>query len=535
MEEKEEIKEEITQEKNEVTSKEEKTIKNKGKKKIIFIICIIILLLIAGGLFYLITNDTEKLPPLPKPEITSGARGELGIDKNINESTIDKYLGRSDSVYRDMRMLEDPSKYEKIGGDRFLSGYIKGFEVIPLPYIIPVEGLPEEVGDTYIGDTLFHIEDGKYIANYDESLKIIEKIFPKDKVIFLMCGGGGYAGMTKNFLVSLGWDENKIYNIGGHWYYKGKNNIKVPKNEDGSYNFKNVPYHKINFKKLTKSTNYKIPNYRVNEVKISTDKIEIEEGSSFKLNAIVLPNEAANKELKWKSNDENIATVDSEGLVKAIKVGETTITVTTVDKNREANCKVTIKKKPEPAKLKLDNISSYINEFYSFDTDSIEKEFKSLTQRDDGELKDEYVYINEVGNRVPNDSWTSEYKKYQAKVEDVINKRINIVNKMADNKNTFIFLIHTESCDEREYSVIDGAEKILKEQGYENSYLRLGENYYTGDQIFYQSKLFNDNVYGGSIVIIKDGSLFTIVDQDRDSIKNEEETINWLSKYIDLK
>ena len=29
-----------------------------------------------------------------------------------------------------------------------------------------------------------------------------------------MCGGGGYAGMTKKLLVSLGWDENKIYNVG---------------------------------------------------------------------------------------------------------------------------------------------------------------------------------------------------------------------------------------------------------------------------------------------------------------------------------
>ena len=514
---------------------ENKKVQKKSKKKIIIIISIIIFLLLTALIAVYVTLNLNNLRPLPKPEITSGSRGELGIDKNINESTIDKYLFRKDSVYRDMRMLEDPSKYENIGGDRFLSGYIKGFEVIPLPYIIPVEGLPEEVGDTYIGETLFHIEDGKYIANYDESMKIIEEIFPKDKVIFLMCGGGGYAGMTKNFLVSLGYDENKIYNVGGHWYYKGKYNIKVPKNADGSYNFKNVPYHKINFKKLNKSTNYKTPNYRVNEVKLSADKIEIEEGSSFKLSAIVLPNEAANKEVKWTSEDESIAAVDSQGQVKAIKVGETTIKVITVDKNREATCKVTIKKKPEPAKLKLDNISSYINEFYSFDTDSINKEFNNLTRREDGELKDEYVYINELGNRIPNASWGIEYNKYQTKIEDIINKRINIVNKMADNKKTFIFLIHTESCDTRDYSVIDGAEKILKEHGYENSYLRLGEDSSAGDQIFYQSKLFNDNVYGGSIVIIKDGSLFTIVDQDRDSIKNDEETNNWLSKYIDLK
>ena len=99
-------------------------------------------------------EQKEKLKELPKPEVTGGSRGELGIDKNINESTIDEYLNRPDAVYRDMRMLEDPATYENIGGDRFLSGYIEGFEVVPLPYIIPVTGLPGEVGKTYEGNEM---------------------------------------------------------------------------------------------------------------------------------------------------------------------------------------------------------------------------------------------------------------------------------------------------------------------------------------------------------------------------------------------
>ena len=33
--------------------------------------------------------------------------------------------------------------------------------------------------------------------------------------------------MTKSFLVSLGWDPDKIYNVGGYWYYDGKNNVEV--------------------------------------------------------------------------------------------------------------------------------------------------------------------------------------------------------------------------------------------------------------------------------------------------------------------
>ena len=57
---------------------------------------------------------------------------------------------------------------------------------------------------------MFRLEDGKYVANYKESMEILEYIFPKDKIIFIMCGAGGYANFTKQMLVSLGWDKSKM-------------------------------------------------------------------------------------------------------------------------------------------------------------------------------------------------------------------------------------------------------------------------------------------------------------------------------------
>ena len=217
------------------------------------------MLLILVSSFCLVGCKEEKVNEvvLPKPEITDGIRGEqFGIDKNINETTIDNYLGLDNVVYMDMRMLKDPGNYEAIGGDSYLSGFIKGFDVMPFPYLVNVSGLPEEVGDTYTGKTLFtYSEEKGYVANYEESLEILEYYFPKDKSIFLMCGGGGYAGMTKAMLVALGWDANKIYNIGGYWYYEGKNNIsvkKVGKVDKVSYDFWKVNYHDIDFKDLHK-------------------------------------------------------------------------------------------------------------------------------------------------------------------------------------------------------------------------------------------------------------------------------------------
>lgn len=224
------------------------------KKNLKYVLLAILLLSLGLNIYNLVNRKTSKVSELPKPELSEGLRGTFGIDKNINETTIDNYLNRSDSVYRDMRMLKDPGNYEAIGGDSYLSGFIKGFEVVPYPYIVNVTGLPEEVGKTYEGKTLFTLKDGKYIANYNESLSILEYLFPKDKNIFLMCGAGGYAGSTKEMLVALGWDENKIYNIGGYWYYNGNNNVEVKRttNNKTYYDFYKINYHNIDFTNLTK-------------------------------------------------------------------------------------------------------------------------------------------------------------------------------------------------------------------------------------------------------------------------------------------
>ena len=224
------------------------------KNKLIYVLLTIILLSIGLNIYILVNRKTSKVTNLPKPELSEGLRGTFGIDKNINEKTIDNYLNRPDTVYRDMRMLKDPGNYEAIGGDSYLSGFIKGFEVVPYPYLVNVTSLPEEVGKTYEGNTLFTLKDGKYIANYNESLSILEYLFPKDKNIFLMCGAGGYAGSTKEMLVALGWDENKIYNIGGYWYYNGNNNVEVKRttNNKTYYDFYKINYHNIDFTNLTK-------------------------------------------------------------------------------------------------------------------------------------------------------------------------------------------------------------------------------------------------------------------------------------------
>ena len=83
----------------------------------------------------------------------------------------------------------------------------------------------------------------------------------------------------------------------------------------------------------------------VQSVSLDRSKRTLKKGKSFKLKATILPTNATNKKVTWKSSNKKIATVSSKGVVKGIKPGKATITVTTKDGKKKAKCKVTVKKK----------------------------------------------------------------------------------------------------------------------------------------------------------------------------------------------
>ena len=506
------------------------------KRKIIITIIVIgsIALMLTGLILYKISpagsyhlKPEKELRQLPKPELAGGSRGEMGIDKNVNEETIDEYLDREDSVYRDMRMLEDPANYEAIGGDRFLSGYIKGFEVVPLPYIIPVTGLPSEVGETYKGETLFDYVDGKYIANYQESYDIIKELFPHDKVIFLMCGGGGYAGMMKNFLITLGWDADKIYNIGGYWYYNGKNDVRVKKLASGEYDFSKVPYHKIEFSKLTKIEKPEEKQTSVEEVKISTSSITLEKDTSFKLSAVVLPNEAINKSISWSSSNEAVATVEW-GVVVAKGEGTATITVTTEDGNKTATCEVTVTAPTPVERIILDDISAEVQQYNQNDPDVLYNEYMNLINDSEGNLKEEYKTYTPEGYYTGNELQREEYRKYEERANAAIQLRTGILNNLIENKKSFIIIQDAASCQKKDFSLILTAQEILKNNNYQYLFLTSRED------TFSKSKIYFDNFMFGNIVIVKNGEVYGYTDPFVYSFNSENEVKAWLNKYIEI-
>ena len=181
--------------------------------------------------------SAQSLPSIPPaaPDPDSA----FGVDLNINMSTIDQYLGRDDVFYVDARMMIDPADFPAVGGENRMRKLLRGFKVVSYPYLATLPPLPLE--GTYKGDSLISLsfdEQGRIAScdfNYEESLLVIDDLFPKDKCIFIACGAGGYASFTKDLLIHLGWDASKLYNIGGVWSYTGPYTdeiIKLAKNED---------------------------------------------------------------------------------------------------------------------------------------------------------------------------------------------------------------------------------------------------------------------------------------------------------------
>ena len=82
----------------------------------------------------------------------------------------------------------------------------------------------------------------------------------------------------------------------------------------------------------------------VNVESVTLDKTELElnEGDAATLTATVLPENATDKTLQWRSGNSNVATVNQEGIVTAVAAGTATITVSCGA--AEASCAVTVKK-----------------------------------------------------------------------------------------------------------------------------------------------------------------------------------------------
>lgn len=93
----------------------------------------------------------------------------------------------------------------------------------------------------------------------------------------------------------------------------------------------------------------------VTNITLNSNEINLNPGGTFKLDATVNPSNASNKNIKWISANESIATVDKSGNVTADVAGTTYISAVSADGKVVATCTVNVSKPvvTKPAKVKI--------------------------------------------------------------------------------------------------------------------------------------------------------------------------------------
>src|SRR5699024_2632472 len=86
---------------------------------------------------------------------------------------------------------------------------------------------------------------------------------------------------------------------------------------------------------------------KVTSVTVAPKTNNLEVDGTRQLNATIEPSNATNKKVTYESDNDEVATVNSSGLVTAIGEGKATITVKTVDGNHTDTATVNVTE-PEP-------------------------------------------------------------------------------------------------------------------------------------------------------------------------------------------
>ncbi len=82
----------------------------------------------------------------------------------------------------------------------------------------------------------------------------------------------------------------------------------------------------------------------VTGVALNLHRTNLKVGGSVTLIPTIAPDNATNQTVAWATSDENVATVDEDGVVTAVAEGTATITVMTLDGRHTATCELTVTK-----------------------------------------------------------------------------------------------------------------------------------------------------------------------------------------------
>lgn len=108
----------------------------------------------------------------------------------------------------------------------------------------------------------------------------------------------------------------------------------------------------------------------VSNIGLDKTSISIKEGETAVIIATINPLNATWPEVIWTSDNRNIATVSPYGEIKAIAVGEATITATTYDGGKIATCSVSVTTNRKYIQFADANVKQYLLSYYDADHDN---------------------------------------------------------------------------------------------------------------------------------------------------------------------
>lgn len=156
----------------------------------------------------------------------------------------------------------------------------------------------------------------------------------KGKIIFILClifsvlsiGVGCYAHSGRTDSNGGHRDNKNKSGLGSYHYHCGGHPAHLHENGICPYS---ASSSKTTKSTTSTSTDTSVKTIEVTGIEIITIVNEMEKGDTKYLFTSITPDNATNKEVVWKSSDESIATVDSNGKVTAIKPGKVNITAQT--------------------------------------------------------------------------------------------------------------------------------------------------------------------------------------------------------------
>lgn len=234
----------------------------------------------------LIIYNSDFIERIDTQKVTNNINIKISLDKGNFENSYDVRLNTLDLEELNINVSNISKDYvSEFSNEEFISNKIKvldnGYAKLKLnesynytvAYIIP--------DDFEIKDMILNKEEEKNI-----DLQISEENYTYGSVII---------GCSDEEAVQVDYMKVKAKKLGDYFIYAKTDNA-----------YKEA--------KLTIIQS-------VEKIEVSQNSVEMLVGSQVKIDSIIYPEDAQDKELNWKSSDENIARVDSQGNITAVNEG----------------------------------------------------------------------------------------------------------------------------------------------------------------------------------------------------------------------